>query len=514
MEGPGWSEICGALNMHKLPGRISSVVAATILLIVVMAAFVIVWMTRALDRQALEQSKVQVEIVRENMLATVDLITIDYSKWGWAYAAVQDQDLEWLFGNIGSAALIGEAVQLAVIWGGPFEADLGWNDDGTVEPRPGLVPAETLEAAESLLADTVPGNFEAVEFFQWQGEDLFVMGASHFEPTGDPTRVPEVGRQTGLLLMGTKIDGEAIAAVARSLSLSGTAVTHDLPADQPSIALPGKDGEPVAYFVWDQPRPGTAMLRQMAPFLLLLMIGAVVLSAANIRFAQRGARTLVLSEQRASRSARTDGLTELPNRAAFNEAIAEAARADERAILFLDINDFSRINDTIGHAVGDQVIVAVARQLSLLVKPNHLLARIGGDEFVFLVTGPDAAAEVRDLAVKARGVFARPLIASKHQLQLRCAIGYAVQTSDDLEGEDLVKQADLAMYEAKRQKSSEPVAFSSVLDNASRNAAIIEQGLRQALLQPDQISVVYQPIVDSMGTWCAPKLWRAGPLPH
>jgi diguanylate cyclase (GGDEF)-like protein len=320
--------------------------------------------------------------------------------------------------------------------------------------------------------------------------------------------------------MGTRIGADAVAEIAQSLSLTGTEITASSPADRPSQPLLGSDGSPVAYFVWDQPRPGTAMLRKMAPLLILLTLGAAVLAAVNMRFAKRGAQNLVAAEQQASRAARTDPLTGLPNRSVFIGAIAASASAGKRAILFLDINDFKRINDSIGHAAGDHVIISVAQRLANIADPGCLLARVGGDEFVFILTGPDAEARTRHLTKKVQESLAQPFSVMGHHMRLRAAMGYAIQLDDSTTGNDLVGQADLAMYEAKRHKDGEPVAFSSILETSSQDAARIEQGLRKALERPGELSIAYQPITsmdgsmvraEALARWTSPELGTIPP---
>lgn len=507
--------------MHKLPARIANIVAATILLIAATAAVSIVWITRALDRQALEQSEVQIGIVRENLLSRVNMFARDYAKWDLAFDAVRGEvDTEWLFVNIGSVAFIGESFQLAIIWGGDVRQDLGWKDDSMIEPRSGLVPAATLAAVEDLLIENAPSGSEAIDFFELHGDELFAMGGSYFEPVEDPDRVPEGERLGALLLLGTRIDAEVVGEIARSLSLSGTRIALSPPADHPSMALPGSDGKPVAYFVWDQPRPGTTILWRMMPFLTMLTIGAAILAVVNMRFAKRGLHDLVTAEQRASHAARTDALTGLPNRAAFNDAIATFACSGERAILFLDINDFKRINDSIGHAAGDQVIVSVAKRLANIAGPGCFLARIGGDEFVFVLTGPDAEARTKRLAAGAEESLVQPFSILGHHMRLWAAMGYAVQANGNTTGDDLVGQADLAMYEAKRHKGGKPVAFSSILEAATRDATRIEQGLREAMMRPGELSIVYQPITsmsgrmvraEALARWTSPELGTVPP---
>ncbi len=500
----------------ELPARIAVGVAVTILIIVCIAAVTIVLMTRALDRQAREQSELQVEIVRDNLLGRIKLITLDYTKWDAAYQAARDgSDPAWLLDNVGSAAIIGEAVQLAVIWGRGFPSDLGWSDDGTVEPRAGLLPTATLAAAERNLATAEPGEFDSTEFFEWREDELFVLGAAHFEPVEHADQTPQDQRFGGLLFMGMRIDSDVVADIGHSLSLTGTNILRSAPADQLSLGLPGADGSPVAYFAWDRPHPGTQMLRRMAPFLVLITGVAAALAALNMQFAKRGAEDLVVAEARASRAARTDTLTGLPNRLAFKDVLAAPARAGERAILFLDINDFKRINDSIGHAAGDAVIVSVARRLAAFVDPACLLARVGGDELVFVLSGAGAEARTLRLAARAQEVLEQPFSVLGHHIELRVAMGSAIQLDDDITGDELVRQADLAMYEAKRQRERQPVAFSRLLEAAARDAADIEHGLRKALERPDELSIVYQPIIDMKGRmvraealarWTSPEL--------
>lgn len=507
--------------MQKLPTRIAIVVTVTILVIVLTAALSIVLLTRALDRQAQDQSEVQIRIVQDNFLERARVLVIDYTKWDAAFEAAQGSgDPEWLFRNIGTSALIGEAAQLTVIWGPGFESDLGWTDDGVVEPRSGLLPASSLHSVERYLASATPGEFDTAAFFLWRGDELFVVGASHFEPVEFADRIPRDERLGGLLLIGIRIDEEVAASIAESLSLTGVRAVRSQPADQPSLELPGINGKPVGFFVWDRLQPGTTMLRDMAPLLGILLSGAVFLAVLNLHFAKRRTQDLVNAEQRASHAARTDALTGLPNRAAFNEALARPARAGERAILFLDINDFKRINDSIGHRAGDHVIASVARRLAVFATPDRLLARTGGDEFVFVVSGPNAVSQTRQLAEMAADELGRPFWVHGHQMQLQASMGYAIQPNDEMTGDDLVHQADLAMYEAKRHKGGQPVAFTSILEAATCNAALIEQGLRKALERSGELSLVYQPISDTgcrmiraeaLARWTSPELGTVPP---
>jgi diguanylate cyclase (GGDEF)-like protein len=290
--------------------------------------------------------------------------------------------------------------------------------------------------------------------------------------------------------------------------------------DGPSIPLPGADGSAVAWLVWDPPRPGTDQLWHLAPPLLVVLLAAVALLALGTSLVQRSAEALVHAEGLASRAARTDPLTQLPNRGAFNAALAAPARPGERAVLFLDVNDFKRINDSIGHDAGDQVILGLARLLERFSGPGCFLARIAGDEFVFIVTGAEAEARTCALAEEVCRALQQPFVVFGHEMRVELAMGYAVQASGQMTGPDLVRQADLAMYEAKRHKGqSGLVAFDEVIAQASRQARVIERGLRRALDGEGELTIVYQPIVgpdgrlvraEALARWTSGEL---GPVP-
>ncbi|TNC52446.1 bifunctional diguanylate cyclase/phosphodiesterase [Rubellimicrobium rubrum] len=505
--------------MHQLPSRIAAVMAGSILVFVLTIGVSILWMTRALDDQARDHSLHQIRSARANLLSQTRLITLDYAKWEAALPYVQAADLDWIFENIGSSATTGEAIQLAVVWGGPFPGDIGWADDGLVEPRSGLVDQATLDLAERRIAEIAIDSYDGVEFFGWQDGALFVLAVARVEEgTGEGGSAPALD-EAARLLLGTRLTDDSLSRLGQDYLLSGLRVLHEMPATQSSLPLLGADGTPVAYLAWDMPRPGTAMLQRMLPPLLFIVLLTSGLTALGMTLVRRNAQHLVVAEYHASVAARTDAMTGLPNRAAFNEALAQPARAGERAVLFLDVNGFKRINDSIGHAAGDQVITDVARRLERLAGPGCILARIAGDEFVFVVTGPAAQPRTERLAQAVDVELGPPFSVLGHQMRLSMAMGYAVQDADGMTGDALVRQADLAMYEAKRHKGRGLVAFSTVIEQASRDASLIEQGLRRALERPGELSLAYQPIVgrdgrlvraEALARWTSAEL---GPVP-
>jgi diguanylate cyclase (GGDEF)-like protein len=157
-----------------------------------------------------------------------------------------------------------------------------------------------------------------------------------------------------------------------------------------------------------------------------------------------------------ARSSELDSLTDLPNRQSlmsrFNYAIAIARRTGTQlATLFVDLNNFKQINDTLGHAVGDQVLRLAAHRLSTAVRESDTVSRHGGDEFLILLTDVSHATDVLQIASKLISALARPARVGEHVLRLTASIGISRFPDDGEDTETLIHRADAAMYRAKRR---------------------------------------------------------------
>jgi diguanylate cyclase (GGDEF)-like protein len=192
-----------------------------------------------------------------------------------------------------------------------------------------------------------------------------------------------------------------------------------------------------------------------------------------------------------------DSLTSLPNRTAF---IREAARLLSSAeagtsslmILFLDIDRFKRINDTLGHAAGDQLLVAVAQRLKAAVRPTDMVARLGGDEFVVLADGVSGATDAVQLADRIRIALGTPLVLNGRALTTDASIGIACFPDDGRDVSSLLKHADMAMYAAKAGGRNTMRMFTSDMAQAADRRLDLELALRRAI-ERSEFSLVYQP---------------------
>ena len=203
------------------------------------------------------------------------------------------------------------------------------------------------------------------------------------------------------------------------------------------------------------------------------------------------------AEARIHHMARHDALTDLPNRNLFKEKIEQVLdQKDERvAVLCLDLDRFKHVNDTLGHPVGDALLQLVAARLSGLVRRTDTIARFGGDEFAVaqVASGqPAAATKLADRIVDALGA---PYEIDGHQVVIGASVGVAVSPGDGTCPEELLKNADLALYRAKSEGRGRSRFFEPGMDALMQMRRLLELDLRSALRE-GQFEVHYQPIVD------------------
>ncbi len=196
-----------------------------------------------------------------------------------------------------------------------------------------------------------------------------------------------------------------------------------------------------------------------------------------------------------------DPLTQLPNRTLFRDrlehALAIALRGETMVgLMFLDLDQFKQVNDSLGHLVGDELLRTVADRLVSLVRNSDTVARLGGDEFAILVENIAQREDMSLLAQKILEVVAQPMVLDGMQLQTSVSIGIATAPHDDVSTEYLIRDADAAMYEAKRQGRAAYCFFSGELTARASEALQLENQVRQAAEQ-GEYTFHFQPIINT-----------------
>ena len=194
-----------------------------------------------------------------------------------------------------------------------------------------------------------------------------------------------------------------------------------------------------------------------------------------------------------------DPLTGLPNRALFMDRLEHAlARANRRgskiAVLFMDLDNFKVINDSLGHKAGDQLLIAVAERLKAPLRPEDTVARLGGDEFTILVEDISSVGDVARIAERLAEKLRPPFALGEQEVFATISTGIALNSPAREQPADLLRHADLAMYRAKHRGKARYEVFEPGMDAMAVERLILETGLRRALVR-QQFRVYYQPIV-------------------
>ncbi len=233
------------------------------------------------------------------------------------------------------------------------------------------------------------------------------------------------------------------------------------------------------------------------------------------------------AEERLLHDAVHDNLTGLPNRELFLDrldAVLSFAKTDAAirpTVMVIDLDRFKQVNDSVGMAVGDSILLTLARRLGRLIKPQDTLARLSGDQFGLILLSERESARITAFAETIRKTLRAPITFKDREIFLTGSIGLALGDTDPQRAEEVLKDAELAMYHAKRGGGDRIDVFKTAMRARKSDRLTIESDLRRAL-ERDEIAILYQPIVrledrsiagfEALARWNHPKLGRVSPV--
>jgi diguanylate cyclase (GGDEF)-like protein len=261
----------------------------------------------------------------------------------------------------------------------------------------------------------------------------------------------------------------------------------------PIVVMSDVDDEAVALKALQSGARGYLVRAESSARLLVTTLGAALESHRMIL-------QLNTARERARHLATHDQLTGLANRSLFHDRLSQAVSAARRsrqklAVLFVDLDGFKSINDTLGHAVGDGLLRAIARRLASCLRETDTAGRLGGDEFAVLLTNLTNELDAATVARKLLASLSEPIEFRRQSTSIRCSIGIATFPRDANEPEDLIKRADTAMYHAKERGGNRFDFYTDDMNAAIQRRVALEDRLRTAL-DEDQLLVYYQPQFD------------------
>jgi diguanylate cyclase (GGDEF)-like protein/PAS domain S-box-containing protein len=232
------------------------------------------------------------------------------------------------------------------------------------------------------------------------------------------------------------------------------------------------------------------------------------------------------AEERLLHDAVHDNLTGLPNRELFLdrlEAVLAFAKADpaiKPTVLVIDLDRFKQVNDSVGIAVGDSILLTLARRLGRLLKPQDTMARLSGDQFALILLSERESERIIALAETLRKALRAPITFNDREIFLTASMGIALGDGQPHRSEEVLKDAELAMYHAKRIGGDRIELFKPSMRARKTDRVTLESELRRAL-ERDEITIVYQPIVrledrsvagfEALARWDHPKMGRTSP---
>jgi diguanylate cyclase (GGDEF)-like protein/PAS domain S-box-containing protein len=222
-------------------------------------------------------------------------------------------------------------------------------------------------------------------------------------------------------------------------------------------------------------------------------VGGIVINARDVTDRKALERQL-------TRRAFLDSLTNLPNRLLFmhrlDRALQRASDAPNSVgVLFLDLDRFKIVNDSLGHEIGDQLLIAVGHRLRRIVRPADTVARLGGDEFIVLIEGAQSVDEVIRVAERIIEELSTPIRLNRHEVAVAVSVGIAMGENDGSTSQDLLRNADIALYRAKEQGTGGYVVFDASMARQAVQRLALENELRRAV-QRNEFSVQYLPEID------------------
>jgi diguanylate cyclase (GGDEF)-like protein len=484
-------------------------VAVIVLMTAVVISSLLLWSTRNVDEASLERQRALVNLV---LAQSVDRVAYDQESstvWDDSVEEVRRRpvDLEWLDNNLGlwfHSYYGHDATHILDPQNRPIyamQAGRRVSPDAFEAITPQVMPlvrdvrgSSTPQQPRALeVAMLSPGAADVVVV---NGRPAIVSVKPIVSDSGEIVQKPG---SEHLHVSVRYLDGSFVQRLRQQYLFEGSrfAWTDDRRANESSVPLVGRTGT-VGYVIWRPFAPGGAVLGDLRFALLAGLAVLALVVALLMQRLRRRTLDLQFSEAQAQHLALHDVLTGLPNRALFEDRLEQGLASMRRdapplALLYLDLDRFKQVNDTLGHPAGDELIREVARRLTHAVRDSDTVARMGGDEFAIVQRNIQRPAEVELLCMRIVEAMAQPIELSSGQAHVGISIGVAIGGKHGDDPVELARKADIALYVAKKSGRGRYTFFAEEMDAFVQERQTLERELRVAIATGEEFELVYQP---------------------
>ncbi len=333
--------------------------------------------------------------------------------------------------------------------------------------------------------------FASAELMRLEGRPS-ITGIVPIVPVTDPQEPqPVLSSDEHYLIAFRFLDGAALDALSREQGLNGARFARTADNDLTEVAFQVEASatkEPLGFIVWTPDLPGSRVIGRLAPALSIVTILLGILFFTLIVRLRRSWRELEISELNARHLSLYDVLTKLPNRALFTSKLDDAysdAKSTDRSVVvaFIDLDRFKEVNDTFGHAVGDELILSAAQRMQALLSPADTLSRIGGDEFALILTDQNFKNAGLEFCEYLIAELSHPFVLRNGTAvaQIGCSIGISLISGNGQPPHEVLRQADVALYHAKSSGRGRCFRYEHAMDADKLDRSYLTEALRAEL---------------------------------
>ena len=330
-----------------------------------------------------------------------------------------------------------------------------------------------------------------------------IIAAAAIGPASD---IPASLDNRAPILMSVKFIQDAmLTKIGGQLSLADLHIASSLaePEGDHLYTLADLRGREIARFAWKPKQPGAEIVHSVIPFIMVALAGFALLAAFVLGYMRSTAATIAAGESRLRHLAMHDPLCGLPNRIFFGErleAIIQEVRAGSSpaAVLYIDLDHFKDVNDTLGHPIGDELIRSVTMRLSHVLRGGDLVARLGGDEFAVITSTGSDHTKMQAVAQRIIAAICAPYSIAGKNIVIGASIGIAAVDKNCQGAADVMRYADMALYRAKNEGRNRACIYDAAMDADLSSRKQLEADLREAIEQ-GHLKLLYQPIVNKSG---------------